>query len=518
MIRNRLGLPARFLMVATAVACWIPSGAAAGALPVQGAAPTSPQGLTAVAAGPTSITLVWGPPTSTGGNTIIGYQVEVSENVGFTWRLLTTTSATASVYQHLGLPAGATRHYRVRAVYPNASFGTWAYADATTTGTATTGTAPNLTAVAAGPTSITLVWAPPTNTGGNTITGYQVEGSANGGVTWTPLTTTTTNVTVYEHVGVPAGATYHYRVRAVYSTSPVSYGPWAFANATTAAVGVPEAPLNLTATADGSSVIDLDWDAPASSGASAIIDYGVEMSADGGVTWTLLTTTGLTSFRHGSLAAGVTRHYRVRARNANGFGPWTSVVNATTSAGTPPGPPRALTATAVGFLDDRAELERPAEFRQQPDHRVSDRGVEHANRRLERSRGRHGQHAHHLRGHGPRAEHDPLLPGLGDQLLRHGRPLEHRQRHHPAGRAGCAQAIDGRGPRDIGHRVGLDAAIVQRNVRGDRLPHRVVEHEKPADGGVLWPTRVRRRRGTPMTACRLAPRATIASRRSARRA
>ena len=350
MIRNRLGRPARFLMIAAAVVCWIPCvpAAAVGALPVQSTPPTSPQNLTAIATGPTSINLVWAPPTNTGGNTIIGYRVEVSENIGVSWRHLTTTGATGFVYEHLGLPAGATRHYRVRAMYLNASFGTWAYADATTTGTATTGTAPsNLTAVAAGSASITLVWAPPTNTGGNTISGYQVEASANGGVTWTPLTTTTTSVTVYQHVGVPAGVTYHYRVRAEYSTTPVSYGAWAFANATTAAVGVPGVPLNLTATAGGPSAIDLDWDAPASSGASAIIDYQVEMSADAGGTWTLLTTTGQTSFRHTNLAAGVTRHYQVRARNASGFGHWTSPESATTSAGTPPGPPRDLRATAA---------------------------------------------------------------------------------------------------------------------------------------------------------------------------
>ena len=345
MIRNKLGLPARSLMVAVAVVCWLPcvSAAAAVALPVQNTAPTSPQNLTAVAGGPTNINLVWSPPTSTGGKTISHYRVE-SATTGATFMPLATPAVTR--YEHVGLPAGTTHNYRVRAEYTDASFGTWAFADATTTGTgATTGTAPSLTAVAGGPTSITLVWSPPTSTGGETITSYQVEVSENGGITYAPLTTTIPTVTVYEHPGVLVGATRHYRVRALYANS---FGPWAFANATTAGTGIPGAPLNLTATADGPSVIDLDWDAPASTGASAIIDYRVEVSADRGITWTRLTTTGLTSYRHGSLAAGSTRHYRVRARNTIGFGPWTSAVNATTSTGTPPGAPRALTATAVG--------------------------------------------------------------------------------------------------------------------------------------------------------------------------
>ena len=343
MIRNILGPPARSLMVAAALVCWIPCvpATAAGALPVQNNLPTSPQNLNAIPAGSTSITLAWSPPTATGGNTISGYEVEVSATGGAPWTPLTTT--TANVYQDMGLLAGTTRHYRVRVEYANASFGTWAFANATTTGTGTTGTAPNLTAVAAGSTSITLVWSPPTATGGNTISGYEVEVSATGGAPWTPLTTTTANV--YQDMGLLAGTTRHYRVRAAYANA---FGPWSSVeNATTVAVGVPEAPLNLTATADGPSVIDLDWDAP-SSGASAIIDYQVEVSANSGGPWTLLTTPVLTEFRHTGLTPGDTRHYRVRARNANGFGPWASVVNATTSTGTPPGPPRALTATAVG--------------------------------------------------------------------------------------------------------------------------------------------------------------------------
>jgi titin len=335
-------------MIAAAVVCWIPcvSPAPAAALPVQNTAPTSPQNLTAVAGGATNINLVWGPPTSNGGKTISHYRVE-SATTGATFTLLATPAVTR--YEHTGLTAGTTHNYRVRAEYTDASFGTWAFANATTTGTGgTTGTAPNLTAVAAGSTGITLVWSPPNSTGGNTITGYQVQVSEDSGINYTPLTTTISTVTVYQHTGVPVGATRHYRVRAVYSTNPVSYGPWGFANASTAGTGIPGAPLNLTATADGPSVIDLDWDAPASTGASAIIDYRVEVSADRGITWMLLTTTGLTSHRHGSLAAGSTRHYRVRARNTISFGPWTSAVSATTSTGTPPGPPRALTVTAIG--------------------------------------------------------------------------------------------------------------------------------------------------------------------------
>ena len=114
------------------------------------------------------------------------------------------------------------------------------------------------------------------------------------------------------------------------------------------ATTIPGAPQNPRATAAGPSVIILAWSPPAWRGTSAITDYQFQVSADAGQTWGLPQTTVLTEYQHTGLSAGVTRHYRVRARNANGFGPWTSVVSATTSTGTPPGPPRALTATAAG--------------------------------------------------------------------------------------------------------------------------------------------------------------------------
>ena len=351
MIRNRLGPPARFLMVAAAVVCWIlcVPAAAAGALPVQNTAPTSPQSLTAVAAGPTSITLVWGTPTSPDESMISGYQVEESANGAAPWTLLTPTPTNVTTYQRRGLPAGATRHYRVRAVYKTnpVSYGTWAFARATTTGTGTTGAAPNLTAVAAGPTTITLFWSQPTETGGNTITGYQVEESANGSPPWSRLTTTRATEFVYRRVRLTAGITRHYRVRAVYSTTPVSYGPWAFARATTAATRVPGAPRNLRATAASPSVINLDWSAPASNGGSAITDYQIHVFASDG-RWSLLGTTlaSVTEYSDATAAVSVTRRYRVRAVNANGAGD-PAFVDATTDAGTP-GPPRDLTANADG--------------------------------------------------------------------------------------------------------------------------------------------------------------------------
>ena len=349
MTRNRLGLRARFLMVVTAVACWIPcvpQVAAGMPLPQVPPAPPSP---TATAVG-SSIRLTWTAPTwSNQSFPITGYEIEIFSSASPDWRdLETNTGKTDTEYLHANPPQNTIVWYRVAAITAGGTgdhSGQSNQVETTgSTGPGTPGAPRNLTAAAVG-TAINLNWDEPFPTPGKTISGYQVNVSTNGGVNFAFLTNTSATETEFRHSGLPVGATRHYEVGALYSDNTV--GPPAYANATTVATGIPDAPRNLSATAAGPTAIDVDWDAPASSGASAIIDYQVEMSTTGGVPWTLLTTTGQTSFRHTNLTAGATRHYRVRARNANDFGPWTSAVSATTSTGTPPGPPRDLTATAV---------------------------------------------------------------------------------------------------------------------------------------------------------------------------
>ena len=118
-----------------------------------------------------------------------------------------------------------------------------------------------------------------------------------------------------------------------------------------ARTGVPGEPTNLIATADGPEAIDLEWDAPSSDGGREITGYRIEVSEDGGTTWSnLVSNTGNTdtSYRDDEdLSGGDTRHYRVSARNFNGFGDPSNVAHATTEEVLPDAP-RGLTALARG--------------------------------------------------------------------------------------------------------------------------------------------------------------------------
>ncbi len=322
-------------------------------------APGAPTGLTATASGPTIINLSWTAPTNTGGAAITGYQIEVSPNGTSNWGdLVANTGSTTTGYVHRGLDAGTTRHYRVRAINSVGPGAVSATTSATTdTPNATVPAAPTqLTATAAGRTSINLSWTAPTNTGGAAITGYQIEVSNTGTAnTWTNLVANTqSTTTTYAHTGLSAGETRHYRVRAINSVGPGAVSATTSATTDTPNATVPAAPTQLTATAAGRTSINLSWTAPTNTGGAAITGYQIEVSNTGTAnTWTNLvanTQSTTTTYAHTGLSAGVTRHYRVRAINSVGPGAVSATSSATTDTpnATVPDAPSQLTATAAG--------------------------------------------------------------------------------------------------------------------------------------------------------------------------
>ena len=96
---------------------------------------------------------------------------------------------------------------------------------------------------------------------------------------------------------------------------------------------VPGAPTGLSAAPNGTTGIDLSWTAPAEDGGRVISGYKIEVSTDGGATWTVLVAnTGNTdtTYAHSGLTAGSTRHYRVSAINTIGASAASNTANANT--------------------------------------------------------------------------------------------------------------------------------------------------------------------------------------------
>ena len=129
--------------------------------------------------------------------------------------------------------------------------------------------------------------------------------------------------------------------------------------------GAPGVPAGLTATAVGSTRIDLAWDEPLERGDTAITGYRIEWSADGRSGWRdLVANTGSTDRAHAdTVAPQTTRHYRVSAINGQGPGSPSVAAHAATGTGEP-GAPRELvaakSATNQAFEIDLA-WEEPAD-------------------------------------------------------------------------------------------------------------------------------------------------------------
>ena len=212
-----------------------------------------------------------------------------------------------------------------------------------------------MTATTNGQTQIDLSWTAPSDDGGSNITGYKIEVSTNGS-TWSDLVANTNSTsTSYSHTGLTAGSARHYRVSAINSagTGPASNT----ANATTAAAGVPSAPI-IAGVVGGADALNVSWSAPSSDGGSPVTAYDLrhirsDATNKGDANWTVVqdvwTGSGARSYELADLDGGTKYDVQVRAVNSTGDGPWSSMATGTpTSAETTPGSPANAQYVRVG--------------------------------------------------------------------------------------------------------------------------------------------------------------------------
>ncbi len=361
--------------------------------------------LTATPDGATKIVLTWTAPED-GGRAITNYLVQVSNNGTAGWGPLQASPGTddyqntaditgIGVATNVVLPAGSTdpappltvshdeditgltrKFYRVLAangtVTDAVNRGMWSDVKSATTPAGK----PAIVVLEVAPTpeladKFVISWMAPAN-GGSAITGYQIQIWEDGA--WADLETVGGSMSSYTHEPIPGATTNYYRVRAM---NAVGYGPWSTSQSRTTVAGRPGAP-ELHASENGTTEIRLTWTAPATgeaAGATGITNYQIQVSDDGQTAWTAPetsttivdgqrvhqtvddTNTGdvneatMTNYTHSSLDPSTTKHYRVRAVNGQGVGPWSNVAMATTTGGTPGRPELNATASGTSMIN-----------------------------------------------------------------------------------------------------------------------------------------------------------------------
>ena len=293
------------------------------------AVPDAPTDLIAMARSDVQINLSWAAPVNMGSSSITSYLVEFSTDSGANYNVLVAHNR-GTTYAHVNLSAATAYMYRVSAI--NAVGTSTASSTVTATTLAAMEMAPDaptgLTATAVGATQVSLSWMAPVNSGSSEITGYRIQESTTDTdpESFSDLvadtTSTTGTATTYDHTSLTAGTTHHYRVFAISAAGEGRAS--STATATTAADGVataPGMPTALTARATGSSMVELNWTAPANDGGSTVTGYRVESTTTGSFTDLQANTANAdTTYTHMGVFTLVEYTYRVSAINAEGEG------------------------------------------------------------------------------------------------------------------------------------------------------------------------------------------------------
>ncbi|MCO4815297.1 MAG: fibronectin type III domain-containing protein [Flavobacteriales bacterium] len=177
-----------------------------------------------------------------------------------------------------------------------------------------------LSATAVSSSSIDLAWTD----NATDENGYNIERSIDG-TNFSLVGSVGTDVVTYSDNALNALTLYYYRVVAFNSAGSSSYSN--IANATTLENTIPSAPTTLSATANSSSSISLDW----TDNASDEDGYYIERSEDG-TTFSLVASVGtdVVAYDDNSLTELTTYYYRVFAYNVVGNSSTSNVANATT--------------------------------------------------------------------------------------------------------------------------------------------------------------------------------------------
>uniref|UniRef100_UPI0035BC8F4F fibronectin type III domain-containing protein n=1 Tax=Agreia sp. TaxID=1872416 RepID=UPI0035BC8F4F len=265
-------------------------------------------------AGDTVVELTWAEPAD-GGDTIDGYTVQQSVDGGAWTDAVSTTESSATIS---GLENGTSYRFRVRAAN-DAGSGAWSAIIAATP--RTTSGAPAWKLVEPRDSAVALSWAPPAETGGATITGYEVE--VQSALRGDPEIQTAdgTELVVDE---LDNGTEYSLRVRALNVAGAGVWGPIALVVPRTVA----DAPVEISIVPTDRAAT-LSWNDPVSTGGAAPQSYDIEYRVVGADKWITAPPATSSPTTVTGLRNGVAHEFRVRVINVAGPGEWSESVSTT---------------------------------------------------------------------------------------------------------------------------------------------------------------------------------------------
>ena len=293
--------------------------------------PNKPDNLKASPVSPTSIILSWKEPTMAENvPAITGYKIEYKIGSNDYIPVTQNTASTSTSFIHQGLDSDETYSYRV---YSINSEGTSVSYSSVTTKPAHTTTPTALTATAIAPSQIRLSWLPPSETFGQSITGYDIKREIIDGV-YDTIGNTDAKTTTFIATNLSTDKTYTFAISAKIGFGSTGESPSASATPradstnvddkpiTSTAVQMTKSspPIKLTASIVSSTQNNLSWSPPVNDGNSAITGYKIEVKKDDNSFTTLVadTESNTRTYSHTNLTTNSKYTYRVSAINAVG--------------------------------------------------------------------------------------------------------------------------------------------------------------------------------------------------------
>ena len=290
--------------------------------------------------GDAQIEITWSAPSSDGGSTLTGYDLDYKLSSSSNW-INATHSGLVRTFTITSLTNAANYNIRVAAINDR---GTGSYVTGTSAPVAAA-TAPGIPTnlvLTPGDAQIEVAWTAPADNGGSAITGYDLDHKLSSSSNWINTTHSGTGRT-FTITSLTNGADYDIRVAAINNPGTGSYVTGTAAPV--AAATAPGIPTNLVLT-PGDAQIEVAWAAPSSNGGSAITGYDLDYKLSSSSNWINTTHSGTgRTFTITSLTNGADYDIRVAAINNPGTGSYVTGTAAPVAAATVPGLPTGLSLT-----------------------------------------------------------------------------------------------------------------------------------------------------------------------------
>ena len=333
------------------------------------AVPGPPRNLSVFAENLHHISMDWDAPSNNGGNSITGYNIEWSTD-GATWvDLIDNVTPVFFDFYSSRLTPGETFHFRVRAVNSDGEGSPSDEVMGTAVVASGIGTPTNVMATQTSLSGITVSWNAPTDLSqGQSVGGYAVYRSDDGGDFWTSIADPAPNQFTYSDTdnALTVGTTYSYRVTSTVDNSESSLS--SPASVAFASALPPDPPTNARVNLSLSNFhsMYIQWNVPSNDGGSPITGYNIEWSTDG-TNWEDPTETAAPTAHivySSRLTPGQTFYFRVRAVNSTGEGSPSNVAMGTALPSTGIGIPTNVRATQTSLSEINVSWDAPTDLPQ----------------------------------------------------------------------------------------------------------------------------------------------------------